>query len=252
MRNQRKASPLRGLLLFVFGGLVGANATYFVMTRGAGSAAPVASSAGTSADIQIPTQAHRQAASVESDGADTAQPQTGPMLAPPVARINGNTTATNSTSSTATLIQASGSGLQVPVQGITPSQLSDTFTDARSAGRTHDAIDIMAAAGTPVLAVADGHIEKLFTSKLGGLTIYEFNSDNTLAYYYAHLQRYADGVAEQQTVKRGQLLGYVGSTGDASPEAPHLHFAISVLGPEKQWWKGVAINPYPELGGIPH
>jgi murein DD-endopeptidase MepM/ murein hydrolase activator NlpD len=244
MRSQRLASPLRGLLLLLLGVLVGANATYFLMTRDAVSPASLASGPATDSVA-------RQAGPPESAGAEIAQPPAEPVLPPPVARINGTAAGSGSPSATAHA-QANGAGLLLPVQGITPSQLTDTFTDARSAGRTHDAIDIMAPAGTPVLAVADGHVEKLFTSKLGGLTIYEFNADNTLAYYYAHLQRYADGLAEQQLVKRGQLLGYVGSTGDASPRAPHLHFAISVLGPEKQWWKGEAINPYPLLGGAPH
>ena len=139
--------------------------------------------------------------------------------------------------------------LLLPVQGIGPEQLHDTFTDARSAGRSHDAIDIMAAAGTPVLAVADGHVEKLFDSERGGLTIYQFEPDGRLAYYYAHLQGYAEGLAEGQPLKRGQVIGYVGSTGNASLAAPHLHFAIFVLGPEKRWWEGTAINPYPILHG---
>ncbi|WP_394694836.1 M23 family metallopeptidase [Pseudoxanthomonas japonensis] len=137
--------------------------------------------------------------------------------------------------------------LLIPVQGVQATALVDTFTDARSQGRSHDAIDIMAPAGTPVLAVADGHIEKLFTSERGGLTIYQFDPAGRLAYYYAHLQGYAPGLAEQQQITRGQLLGYVGSTGNASPDAPHLHFAIFELGPEKRWWEGTAINPYPAL-----
>lgn len=137
--------------------------------------------------------------------------------------------------------------LLIPVQDIPAAALVDTFTDARSQGRSHDAIDIMAPAGTPVVAVADGHIEKLFTSERGGLTIYQFEPDGRLAYYYAHLQRYAPGLAEKQTVTRGQLIGYVGSTGNASPDAPHLHFAVFELGPEKRWWEGTAINPYPLL-----
>lgn len=139
------------------------------------------------------------------------------------------------------------SGLLLPVQGIAPSQLRDTFTDARSEGRVHDAIDIMATAGTPVLAVADGHVEKLFDSKRGGLTIYQFEPSGRWCYYYAHLQRYADGLAEKQTLKRGDVIGYVGSTGNANPEAPHLHFEVHALGPEKQWWKGESLNPYPLL-----
>ena len=145
---------------------------------------------------------------------------------------------------------AAGLGeLLVPVQGIAATDLMDTFTDARSEGRLHDAIDIMAPAGTPVLAVADGHVEKLFTSELGGLTVYQFEPAGKVAYYYAHLQRYADGLVEQQPLRRGQVIGYVGTTGNASPDGPHLHFAVFELGPEKRWWQGTAINPYPLLTG---
>jgi peptidoglycan LD-endopeptidase LytH len=135
--------------------------------------------------------------------------------------------------------------LLLPVQGVRREQLQDTFNDARGNGaRTHEALDIMAPRGTPVLAAEDGRIVKLFTSKQGGLTIYEFDPTVTYAYYYAHLDRYADGLKEGDAVRRGQVLGYVGSTGDASPDAPHLHFSIFRLTPEKQWWKGDAINPY--------
>lgn len=144
---------------------------------------------------------------------------------------------------------AGGGSLLLPVQGIAPSQLQDTFTDARSEGRVHDAIDIMAAEGTPVLAVADGHVEKLFDSERGGLTVYQFDPDGVHCYYYAHLQRYAEGLAEKKQIKRGEIIGYVGSTGNADPAAPHLHFEVHVLEPEKQWWKGKSINPYPLLTG---
>lgn len=141
--------------------------------------------------------------------------------------------------------------LLLPVAGVKASQLSDTFTDARGQGRSHDAIDIMAPTGTPVFAVEDGTIAKLFDSKPGGLTIYHFDVAKQLAYYYGHLDRYAEGLAEGQAVKRGDVIGYVGYTGNASPEAPHLHFAIFILGPEKQWWKGTPVNPYRYLGGTP-
>lgn len=143
----------------------------------------------------------------------------------------------------------SGSGLLIPVQGIGSGQLQDTFTDARSEGRVHDAIDILAPTGTPVLAVADGTVEKLFNSERGGLTVYQFDPNGTYCYYYAHLERYADGLAEKQQITRGQVIGYVGSTGNADPAAPHLHFEIHRLGPEKQWWKGEVLNPYPVLHG---
>lgn len=143
--------------------------------------------------------------------------------------------------------EPSPADLLIPVQGTSAAELTDTFVDARSEGRSHDAIDIMAAAGTPVLAVADGHVEKLFDSARGGLTIYQFEPSGRYAYYYAHLQRYADGLAEKQSIKRGQVIGYVGSTGNADPAAPHLHFAIFLLGPDRRWWEGTAINPYPAL-----
>ena len=127
--------------------------------------------------------------------------------------------------------------------------IADTFDDARGSERRHEALDIMAPAGTPVLAVADGHVEKLFDSDRGGLTIYQFEPSGRYAYYYAHLQRYAPGLAEGQALRRGQVIGYVGSTGNADPAAPHLHFAIFLLGPEREWWRGTPVNPYPLLGG---
>lgn len=139
--------------------------------------------------------------------------------------------------------------LLIPVAGVTADQLRDTFTEARGQGRSHDAIDIMAPTGTPILAVDDGVIVKLFDSKPGGLTIYQFNDAAELAYYYSHLDRYADGLTEGQSVERGDLIGHVGYSGNANPAAPHLHFAIFILGPEKLWWQGAAINPYPHLGG---
>jgi len=136
-------------------------------------------------------------------------------------------------------------GLLLPVQGIDYADLHDTFDDARGSERRHEALDIMAPAGTPVLAVADGTIEKLFTSDRGGLTIYQFEPTGQFSYYYAHLQAYAPGIVEGQPVRRGDVLGTVGSTGNADPAAPHLHFAIFRLTPEKQWWTGEPVNPYP-------
>ena len=144
------------------------------------------------------------------------------------------------------------SHLLLPVQGVQPGQLVDTYTQSRGAGRSHDAIDIMAARGTPVFAVADGRVAKLFTSKPGGLTIYEFDGEEKVAYYYAHLDGYAPGLVQGKALKRGDVIGYVGSTGNASPDAPHLHFAIFLLGPEKRWWQGTAINPFALIGGVSH
>ena len=136
--------------------------------------------------------------------------------------------------------------MTIPVAGVQRAQLHDTFFDART-GHRHDALDIMARRGTPVLAAVDGTIRKLFTSRAGGLTIYEFDGAETLSYYYAHLDRYAGGLREGNRVKRGDVIGYVGSTGNAPAHAPHLHFAMMVLPPTKEWWKGEAIDPYPIL-----
>jgi murein DD-endopeptidase MepM/ murein hydrolase activator NlpD len=147
-------------------------------------------------------------------------------------------------------VQVSPSGVAIPVVGVKPGQLTDTFTQARSNGRRHDAIDIMAAEGTPVIAAADGTIEKLFFSKGGGgITIYERSPDQKWMYYYAHLQGYAPGLGEGQQVKRGQVIARVDHTGDAVASAPHLHFAINTMAPGQRWWQGTPINPYPVLAG---
>lgn len=136
--------------------------------------------------------------------------------------------------------------LVVPVAGIAPKALVDTYDQARG-GRKHEAIDIMAPRGTPVHAVDDGPVAKLFTSKAGGLTVYQFDPQGRVAYYYAHLDRYAAGLKEGMQLRRGDLVGYVGVTGNAAPDAPHLHFAMFKLGPDKRWWQGEPINPYPAL-----
>ena len=135
-------------------------------------------------------------------------------------------------------------GLTVPVSGVNAAQLYDSFTQSRSSGTTHEALDIMAPRGTPVLAVEDGRVTKLFLSKPGGITLYQFDPRAEFVYYYAHLDRYAEGIVEGDIVGKGQVIGYVGSTGNASANAPHLHFAVSRLGPERQWWRGTAINPF--------
>jgi murein DD-endopeptidase MepM/ murein hydrolase activator NlpD len=160
-----------------------------------------------------------------------------PKSGPPVAIAEG--------------VEVGPAGLAIPVSGIKADQLTDTFTQARAGGaRIHDAIDIMADEGTPVIAATDGKVEKLFFSKGGGgITIYVRSPDQRWAYYYAHLQGYAPGLAEGQQVKRGEVIGRVGHTGNASAEGPHLHFAINRMEPGQQWYQGQPINPYPLLAG---
>jgi murein DD-endopeptidase MepM/ murein hydrolase activator NlpD len=140
--------------------------------------------------------------------------------------------------------------LLMPVQGVRPEQLHDTFGDART-GHRHEALDIMAPRNSAVLAVEDGSVAKLFVSRQGGNTIYQFDPTSTYAYYYAHLERYADDLREGMPLRRGEVIGYVGTSGNAPPEAPHLHFSILRLNPDKHWWQGAAINPYPVLAQPP-
>jgi murein DD-endopeptidase MepM/ murein hydrolase activator NlpD len=137
--------------------------------------------------------------------------------------------------------------LTLPIPGLDARDIRDTFAQGRTGGKLHEATDILAPRGTPVVAVEDGIIQKLFLSKPGGITIYEFDRQGVFCYYYAHLDRYAAGLSEGMSVKRGDVIGYVGTTGNAPPQTPHLHFAIFRLGPEKHWWQGTAIDPYPVL-----
>ncbi|MEO5845881.1 MAG: M23 family metallopeptidase [Caldimonas sp.] len=136
--------------------------------------------------------------------------------------------------------------LAIPVEGVRVADLRDTFDEVR-AGRRHEAIDIAAPRGTRVVAVDDGTVAKLFTSIPGGRTVYQFDPGQRFAYYYAHLDRYADGLREGGVLRRGDLIGYVGSTGNARADAPHLHFAVFRLGPARRWWKGEPINPFGAL-----
>jgi peptidoglycan LD-endopeptidase LytH len=137
-----------------------------------------------------------------------------------------------------------GKDLIVPVSGLKASSLHSTFGELRGDARAHEALDILAPRGTPVVAATDGRIVKLFTSARGGLTIYQFDPEERYCYYYAHLDGYAANLKEGDVVKKGETLGYVGTTGNAAPGTPHLHFAINRLGPDKHWWEGEPIDPY--------
>jgi hypothetical protein len=145
-------------------------------------------------------------------------------------------------------------GLSVPVLGVQREDLRDSYAELRGASRRHEAIDILAPRDTPVVAVEDGTIAKLFTSHGGGgLTIYQFDEDAEYAYYYAHLERYAGGLEEGDRVRRGQVIGFVGTSGNAPPDTPHLHFAVYRLNEDRRWWEGDPLNPYEVLrpGRVP-
>ena len=135
--------------------------------------------------------------------------------------------------------------LRLPVDGIDIERLKVMFAEARDAGgHAHEAVDILAPRNTPIHAVEDGAIAKLFSSNAGGLTIYQFDPAQRFCYYYAHLERYADGLRDGQRVRRGDVIGYVGTSGNAPANTPHLHFAVFELGPDRSWWKGRPIDPY--------
>ena len=231
--EKRGAGLFRQFLLFLAGLLVGANGVYYWMQSdaarmaAAAEAAPVALPAPDASSVPVQASADPPARIIV-DPHGSEPPMEAPAVpAPSVAPM----------------------ALAMPVRGVAATQLADTFTQARGVDRVHDAIDIMAPEGTPVLAAADGKVVKLFDSKAGGITLYQFDPSERLVYYYAHLQGYAQGITEGMTIKHGEVIGYVGSTGNASPDRPHLHFAVGVLTPEKRWWDYTAINPYPLLTG---
>lgn len=240
---------MKSLLSFVFGVIVGAAGLFAWLRQIPHDPPPMAASAAPVAAGPAAPAAAAAAAPAAADALASQLPPA-PAVEPDLAEADlPQRPAAETLAQVPALPQrAGGPGkLLLPVEGIKAAQLSDTFNQARGKERRHEALDIMAPKGTRVLAAADGEVVKLFTSKRGGLTVYQFDPSSTWAYYYAHLDRYADGVKEGVQLKRGDLVGYVGSTGDASPQAPHLHFAVVELTPEKQWWKGTPINPFPLL-----
>ncbi len=243
----------RGLLILALV-LLAANVGWWLLRGSDGSLWQRAPTPAAPAEAVVPAApGARMPASPDAPapGVASARPETDapPRQAPEGTVAELRASAPTGTSPAAAPPSASPSGLLVPVQGVRATDLHDTFGDARSGERMHEALDIMAPAGTPVLAVADGRVEKLFTSERGGLTVYQFEPTGRWCYYYAHLQSYAPGLAEGRQLKRGEVIGYVGSSGNADPAAPHLHFAVFALTPEKQWWTGTALNPYPMLVG---
>ena len=147
------------------------------------------------------------------------------------------------------VVMAPGASLVIPVRGIGPDQLRDSYHDSRSGGRQHNAIDIMAPEGAPVVAAADGVIHRLRTGGLGGVTLYQIGEDGRTLYYYAHLQRYAAGIREGMRVRRGEVIAYVGDTGNAGRGNFHLHFSVGLLTDPTRWWDSRNVNPYPLLAG---
>jgi murein DD-endopeptidase MepM/ murein hydrolase activator NlpD len=143
-------------------------------------------------------------------------------------------------------------GLAVPVLGVYPDQLRDSFDEPRSGARVHHAIDIFAPRGTPVLSADDGRVARVSRNALGGLTVYVVDDSERFVYYYAHLDRYRAGLAKGMRLAKGDVIGYVGTTGNAPASAPHLHFQAMRVGTARRWWEGVPLDPRPYFitGGI--
>ncbi len=220
---------MRGLVILLVGFILGALVLYIYLSPTVGTVATTPATPPVVKSVPPATVATPgPATSASQASVPISVPATQPLSSPPVQASD----------------DLASRNLLIPVVGIKAEAISDTFNEMRGSTRRHEALDIMAAKGTPVVAVDDGTIKKLFTSQYGGLTIYQFDSAETVSYYYAHLDRYAEGIKEGLQVKKGDTLGYVGSTGNASPSAPHLHFAVFRLGTEKRWWEGEAINPY--------
>lgn len=173
------------------------------------------------------------------------KPTEGPGRAQPPDRTPPPAVTTTVTDDDLDYIEARG--LLIPVANVTARQLRDTFNQARGEARRHDAIDIMAPQGTPVLAATDGTVIKLFRSDMGGITLYQLDPSRRYVYYYAHLMGYAEGIAEGSRLRRGDVIAYVGNTGNAGAGKYHLHFSISKLRSPHQWSGGDPINPYPFL-----
>lgn len=237
---------MRWLLTFLLGVVVGAGGLFVGLRQFADGPNPIITDGG--ALPAPPSEAPPAPAPAPGSAATDRLVQTDLSDANlPIRPASQSTTATPA----APELTAGGSmpaKLLVPVEGIPYAKLTDTFDQPRGQERHHEALDIMAPKGTPVRAAGDGKVVKLFESKPGGLTLYQFDPSEQHAYYYAHLDKYADGIKEGMMLKRGDLLGYVGVTGNSDPNAPHLHFAVVALTPEKQWWKGTPVNPYPLLG----
>ncbi|HEX8638348.1 MAG TPA: M23 family metallopeptidase [Pyrinomonadaceae bacterium] len=188
--------------------------------------------------VSIPFEANNMPPSPSSS------PEIGSLPSFPANNLEGNAAPKETN---VQIPENSAGKLMIPVVGIKPENLQDTYTASRSGGRIHNAIDIMAPGGTPVVAAADGEIAKFFESDLGGVTIYQLSADKKYIYYYAHLQRRADNLKEKDFVRQGTVIGYVGDTGNSGAGNYHLHFTITVPTDPKRYWDGTDINPYPFL-----
>ena len=194
-------------------------------------------------EVRVPPDTSGKAAAISAPR--VPPPSSAMSSPPPPSAVPGSSPVVSGSSrTTGTAGELSHSRLRVPIDGENIESLKGGFAETRGGSRPHEAVDMLAPRNTPVHAVENGTIAKLFTSKAGGLTVYQFDPGGHLCYYYAHLERYADGVKDGHAVSQGDVIGYVGTSGNAPPNTPHLHFAVFELNADKRWWQGKAIDPY--------
>jgi peptidoglycan LD-endopeptidase LytH len=215
----------------------GQRPSWLMYAAGAGFLAGVA----VTAAIRPPAVVVERAAAPDAVEVRPSAKETPPPVAPPAPP---SSSVSPSVISANPIDELRRRELTLPVERVTKDHIRDTFNELRGGTRRHEAIDVLAPRNTPVLAVEDGTIARLFLSDAGGITVYQFDPSKAYVYYYAHLESYAPGLKEKDPVSRGQVLGYVGTTGNAPRDTPHLHFAIFKMTDEKQWWRGTAIDPY--------
>lgn len=245
----RQVARLRALILILFltvVALVGALVWVLNSRYGTTPVTPITAPPPTLEPTATPTPTPQPSASPSVSPTVEASPGTSPS---PNMSPTPNANATPLPTPAGSQPPSANTRLVIPVAGVRADQLRDTYNDARSEGRVHNAIDIMAPGGTPVFASADGTVVKLVWNDKGGTTIYARGTDERTIYYYAHLSAYAAGLAENKFVRRGETIAYVGDTGNAGAGNTHLHFEISLVTDPKRYWGGTPVNPYPLLTG---
>ena len=241
-RKPRRGRTIPALVACFYAGIL---AGWLLRDLGTGFDAGRSSGPAPLAGPEAPPPGQSAAAPRGTTGGDRERPHGTAALGaegpPPVldSRANVPTIATDP------IAELRRHGLRLPIDRANIEAMRGSFEQRRNGGsRGHEAIDILADRDTPVRAVEAGTIVKLFESRAGGTTIYQFDPSERFTYYYAHLQRYAAGLHEGQRVSRGDVIGYVGTTGNAPRNTPHLHFAIFELTTSKQWWEGRPLDPY--------
>jgi len=235
----RRSRGRRGRLIPAFAACFAAG-VFVGWWLGGGPPSPVASDFGRTTDARVGATGDEVR---RKPRLDKAQGSREALERPDAANGGRGAVATSGTRGEAAIEALRRRDLRVPIDGADIDRLNGMFSEARD-GRAHEAVDILAPRYTPIHAVEDGTIAKLFVSKAGGQTIYQFDPSDRFCYYYAHLERYAPGLHDGQHVARGEVIGYVGTSGNAPPNTPHLHFAVSELGPDRRWWQGRPIDPY--------